>query len=154
MHNPAEETAEGNESQSSHPEFHPPPDTGLELNDLEAIEEADGAKGNSRGYSVDIEDKFTSSVIQEIPPPESCQCLRYAFREKNCGIGDDQLHEDWVDGPQIMSSEQSEVIKTKEGDISHEANSCLNEEYSPHFQAGRKHHISAQRALVLLKLEE
>ena len=32
---------------------------------------------------------------------------------------------------------------TKEGDISHEANSCLNEEYSPHFQAGRKHHISA-----------
>lgn len=87
MQDPAEGTAEGNELYGSNLELHPTPNTGVQLNDQEAIDEADGAEGNTCGHLVKMEDKFTSSIIQKIPPSKSCHCLRDTFREKNHTVG-------------------------------------------------------------------
>lgn len=56
-------------------------------NGLEATEEGGHVKANPSGHSLKIEEKFTSSLVQEIPGSKSCHCMRGPSREKHQGVG-------------------------------------------------------------------
>ena len=60
---------------------------GAKSNGLEATEEGGHAKANPSAHPLKIEEKFTSSLIQENPGSKNCHCMRDPFGEKHQGVG-------------------------------------------------------------------
>ena len=60
---------------------------GTKPHGLEGTEEGGHAKANPSGHSLKIEEKFTSSLAQEIPGSKSCHYMRDPSGEKHQGVG-------------------------------------------------------------------
>lgn len=127
----AEKTTEASELWGSHSELQPPRETGTKFYGLEATEETGGAEGNPSGHSVKIEEKFASSLIQEIVQSKSCYCMRDPSREKHKQIGKGQLVKNKIRGSNLVSSKQGEVTKTKKEGVSKDSHSHLSEKEHP-----------------------
>lgn len=65
MHRLAEETAETNGLWGPHSELHLPREMGARPNGLRATEEGGSAEATPSGHSLEIKEKFISSLIQE-----------------------------------------------------------------------------------------
>lgn len=66
VHDPAQETADPNAFWGSDSELHPPRKVGAKFNYLVDTEEGGGVEANLSGYSLEIKEKFASSLIQEV----------------------------------------------------------------------------------------
>lgn len=90
---------------------------GADHDGLEHTQQARGANGHTPAHSVDTEKKFTCKTTEKILQPQSSHCVRDSFRENDQGVGESQVLENQVCGPQPALSVAEKEVTVKEGDL-------------------------------------
>ena len=110
VHDLAQDNWRGNQLQSFHFKLCPPGGLGTDGDGLEDTQEDNGANGHTSAHSMNISGKFACKVTVHEAPPKICHCIVEATREQNQDVGNNQILDNQIYGPQPIPSAIKEEI--------------------------------------------
>ena len=125
VHDPAQDNGRENQLQSFHFKLCPPGGLGTDGDGLEDTQEESGANGHPPAHSTNIREKPACKVIVNVAPPIACHCIVVSIREQNQDVGNNQVLDNQIYGPQPTSSAIKEEIMVKKRDIPQDSKQSL-----------------------------
>ena len=96
--------------ESFHFKFCPFDSRGTDGDGLEDTQGDNGANGHTSAHSMNISGKFACKVTVREGPPKICHCIVEATREQNQDVGNNQILNNQIYGPQPIPSAIKEEI--------------------------------------------
>ena len=125
VHDPAQDNWRENQLQSFHFKLCPPGGLGTDGAGLEDTQEDSGANGHTSAHSTNIWEKSACKVTVHVVPPIICHCIVVSIREQNQDVGDSQILDNQIYGPQPTPSAIKEEIMVKKRDIPQDSKQSL-----------------------------